>query len=71
MKHACTIILLSLVPGLALAHQGVKPDFLSNLIHTLTNVDHLWPWALMLIALVVVLQLPRLVRFSQRRNFKD
>jgi hypothetical protein len=45
MKHLTTLIVLTTLPGLVLAHGDAGHGLMANLEHVLTSAAHLWPLA--------------------------
>lgn len=70
MKKLIPLIVLTTLPGLALAHGDAGHGFMSNLEHVLTSADHLWPLAVVaIVAAAVKRPLQRLLK--QRVVDKD
>jgi hypothetical protein len=70
MKKLTTLITLTTLPGMALAHGDAGHGFMSNLEHVLSSAAHLWPLAVTaLVAAAVKRPVQRLLK--QRTAHKD
>ena len=69
MNRITTLIALTTLPGLALAHNDAGHGFMANLEHILSSAVHLWPLA---VTAVVAGSLKRPVQhlLKQRANNK-
>jgi len=70
MKRITTLIALTTLPGLALAHDDAGHGLMANLEHILSSASHLWPLA---VTAVVAGTLKRPVQrlLKQRAIHKD
>ena len=70
MKHLSTLIALTTLPGIALAHGDAGHGLMANLEHILSSADHLWPLAVVaIVAAAVKRPVQRLLK--QRATNKD
>jgi len=70
MTRITTLIALTTLPGIALAHGDAGHGFMANLEHILSSAAHLWPLAVVaIVAAVVKRPVQRLLK--QREIHKD